>query len=121
MRVLHYALVLAVVMGASVATAQDSDKPKSDRLPWWKLADGDAPKDRPQPKAAAVPDGDKPGGRQIVRERPDAKRDDAKPADRPPAGKEGDAGQQQKRVYSYYYGSSSNVPKPEPRERLVRR
>jgi type II secretory pathway component GspD/PulD (secretin) len=44
MKVLHYALVLAVVLGATMATAQETDKP----LPWWKLADNTPAKDQPQ-------------------------------------------------------------------------
>lgn len=53
MRVLHYALVLAVALGAGTVTAQEPDKPKDKpisqgQLPWWKLSDDAPAKDQPQ-------------------------------------------------------------------------
>lgn len=54
MKVFRYALVLAVVLGTSMATAQEPDKPKDKPLPWWKLTDNTPEKDQPK-KTQDVP------------------------------------------------------------------
>ncbi len=112
MKVLHYALVLAVVLGTNMAIAQEGEKPKSETLPWWKLAADEKAKDQTGPKAMAgsnwAPVDD---AKPTVRKKGDASK---------PGVKEGDAGQPQKRVH-YSRSSKSDGPKPQPRERLVYR
>ena len=115
MKVLHYALILAVVLGANMATAQETDKPKDKPLPWWKLADPTAARDQPRAKDdAKEPKADKKAPSQSnlldrLMFAPSQKKKpvpDAVPstADRHPA---------ELAVHK--------VPKPEPRERLVYR
>ena len=52
MRVLHYALVIAVVLTIGTASAQEKDKPKAKPIPWWKLSDKAPAKQQPQTKDA---------------------------------------------------------------------
>lgn len=114
MRVLHYAVVLAVVLGVSMATAQEADKPEEKTLPWWKLSDDTAAKDRPQLKddvrelksaEAEKKESPRRDVPPVLRERPGyAPREEPAPSDwrlPPPA--------------------SRQAPKPAARERLVYR
>ncbi|NLS93438.1 MAG: hypothetical protein GXX96_14870 [Planctomycetaceae bacterium] len=104
MRVLHYALVLAVALGAGTVTAQEPDKPKDKptsqgQLPWWKLSDDAPAKDQLQ--AHEDPRVYFQRMRALQEARSNAKKDVAQPEKKPPLVRQ--------------------VAKPEPRERLVYR
>jgi hypothetical protein len=112
--------MLAVAFGIGPANAQETDKPKDQPLPWWKLSDEPAAKDMPAPDAQ-VPESKKADADENAPPRRDARvpvlrrPQDFPQTDRPvPPGMDV-PGRQLPRP------AGAEGPKPRPRERLVYR
>ncbi len=117
MRVLHFVVILAVVLGTTVAAAQEAEEAKDKPLPWWKLSGDDASTDQPQAK-----DADQPKQPVDAEARAQSRVRNTYQKAVPPTGKEGlDAAAQRNRSSYYYSARTGDAPKPEPRERLVYR
>lgn len=123
MRVLHYALVIAVVFAMGMASAQEKEQQKDKPIPWWKLSDDNPAKDQPRAKDDA-----RAGQPERQQTRPDAKKKTpgflfpVAPSDQPIAKSDKrPAPPASPNDWQPVEVTARQAPKPEPRERLVYR